>query len=210
MSDARTGVLKYWLATVHRYSISAGVDNVISAFPELNGARVALALGFVAVLAAINLRGVRESGKAFAVPTYGFAAGVLIMIVTGLVRVAVGSPPVAETANYGIEPEPGYATLGLLALIFLALRAFSSGCTALTGVEAIANGVPAFRPPKSVNAAKTLLALGVLAITLFSGITALALIAKVKVVEPEHTCDLVGFANCQTEPQRTVSTASRK
>jgi len=185
-------------------SISAGVDNIISAFPDLNGVRVGLAVSFVAVLAAANLRGVRESGKAFAIPTYGFAAGVLIMIVTGLIRAAVGSPPVAETAAYSIRPEPGYETLTMLGLIFLALRAFSSGCTALTGVEAIANGVPAFRPPKSENAAKTLLALGALAITLFSGITALSMIAEVKVVEPDHACDLVGFPNCETSPQRTV------
>ena len=185
-------------------SISAGVDNIISAFPDLNGIRVGLALSFVLVLAAMNLRGMRESGKTFAIPTYGFAAGVLLMVVTGLVRVAVGSPPVAESAGYGIEPEPGYTSLTVLGVVFLALRAFSSGCTALTGVEAIANGVPAFRSPKSANAAKTLLALGVLAITLFVGITALALIADVKVVEPEHACDLVGFANCETQPQRTV------
>jgi amino acid transporter len=185
-------------------SISAGVDNIISAFPGLNGIRVQLALGLIVLLAAVNLRGVRESGKAFAVPTYAFAAGVLVMIGTGFVRVAVGSPPVAESAGYEVLPEPGYESLTVLGVVFLALRAFSSGCTALTGVEAIANGVPAFRPPKSENAAKTLLALGALAITLFAGITALALIADVRVVEPDHACDLVGFAGCETEPQRTV------
>jgi hypothetical protein len=88
-------------------------------------------------------------------------------------------------------------------LLFFALRAFSSGCTALTGIEAIANGVPAFRPPKSRNAATTLAMLGALAVTMFAGITALALAANVHVAE--NTCDLIGFpGNCQTDPQRTV------
>ncbi len=184
-------------------SVSSGVDNIISAFPGLNGSRVGLALGLVALLAATNLRGVRESGTAFAVPTYGFVAGVLIMIGTGLVRALFGSAPVAESAGLGIRPEAGYASLGGFALVFLVARAFSSGCTALTGVEAIANGVPAFRKPKSRNAATTLLAMGTLAITMFSGVTALALIAKVRVAD--NACDLVGFTgDCHTEPQRTV------
>jgi amino acid transporter len=184
-------------------SVSAGVDNIVSALPGLHSWRVGLALGFVALLAAVNLRGVRESGKAFAVPTYAFAAGVLLMIVTGLIRTLLGSPPVAESASWGIRPEPNYTAVGGFALVFLALRAFSSGCTALTGVEAIANGVPAFRKPKSRNAATTLLALGMLAITMFSGITALALISKVRVAD--HTCDLIGFpGDCRTQPQRTV------
>ncbi|HZB48831.1 MAG TPA: amino acid permease, partial [Mycobacteriales bacterium] len=124
-------------------SVSAGVDNIISAFPGLNPERVTIALVLVALLAAMNLRGVRESGKAFAVPTYAFTAGVLILIVTGLVRVLVGDAPVAESAAWAIEPEPGHEQLAGFALLFLALRAFSSGCTALTGIEAIANGVPA-------------------------------------------------------------------
>jgi amino acid transporter len=184
-------------------SVSSGVDNIISAVPGLNQYRVLIALLLVAFLAAMNLRGVRESGSAFAVPTYAFAAGVLIMIGTGLFRVMLGSRPVAESAGWHVQPEAGYASLGGFAFVFLALRAFSSGCTALTGVEAIANGVPAFRPPKSRNAATTLFALGALAITLFSGVTALALISKVHIAE--HACDLAGFTgNCQTDPQRTV------
>jgi len=184
-------------------SVSAGVDNIISAFPSLNAARVGIAVGLVALLAAANLRGVRESGTAFAIPTYAFTVGVLLLIGTGLLRMAFGSTPEAESAAWTIEPESGYTSLGGLALLFFALRAFSSGCTALTGIEAIANGVPAFRPPKSRNAATTLAILGVLAITMFSGITALALIADVHIAE--NTCDLVGFpGNCETDPQRTV------
>ncbi|HEY6747395.1 MAG TPA: APC family permease, partial [Mycobacteriales bacterium] len=184
-------------------SVSAGVDNVISAFPDLNPARVWLALGLVAILAAANLRGVRESGTAFAIPTYLFTAGVLVLIVTGLLRALFGDSPQAESAAWSIEPQPGHTNLTGLALVFFALRAFSSGCTALTGIEAIANGVPAFRPPKSRNAATTLGMLGLLAVTMFAGITALALIADVHVAA--DTCDLIGFpGDCVNDPQRTV------
>ncbi len=184
-------------------SVSAGVDNIISALPALNPHRVAINLAFVALLMTMNLRGVRESGRAFAVPTYLFIVGVLAMIMVGFARIALGDAPRAETAGYGIRPEPGYAGLSGLALAFLALRAFSSGCTALTGVEAISNGVPAFRQPKSANAAKTMTAMGVIAVTMFSGVTALALLADVRITE--NTCDLVGWrGNCATDPQRTV------
>jgi amino acid transporter len=182
-------------------SVAAGVDNIISAVPELNPYRIPINIGFVALLAAMNLRGVRESGRAFAVPTYLFITGVLTMIVVGFLRTALGDTPVAESAGWGIEAEQvGLAGLGLAVL---ALRAFSSGCTALTGVEAISNGVPAFKPPKSENAATTMAAMGATAIVMFAGITALALIIDVHVAE--NTCDLVGFAgDCTTHPQRTV------
>jgi amino acid transporter len=185
-------------------SVSAGTDNVISAFPTLNEHRVLIAVGLIAVLAAANLRGLRESGKAFAAPTYLFVASILVMIVTGLVRdFATDSPVVAESAEWSITPEPGYGQLAGLALVFFVLRAFASGCTALTGVEAIANGVPAFRPPKSRNAATTLAWMGGLAATMFAGVTALALIGGVKYAE--NTCDLIGFpGDCETDPQRTV------
>jgi amino acid transporter len=184
-------------------SVAAGTDNIISAFPSLDEHRVPIAIGLVALLAAANLRGVRESGKAFAVPTYLFITGIGILIVTGLVRYFVTDGAlVSETAQYTVTPEPAYDQLGGLALLFFALRAFASGCTALTGVEAIANGVPAFRPPKSRNAATTLALMGGIAATMFAGVTALALLADVKYVE--HPCDLEGFADCETEPQRTV------
>ena len=184
-------------------SVSAGTDNIISAFPSLDAYRVPIAVGLVALLAAANLRGVRESGKAFAVPAYLFISGIAVMIVTGLIRYFfTDAGVVSETAKYTVTPEPGYGQLAGLALVFFALRAFSSGCTALTGVEAIANGVPAFKPPKSRNAATTLALMGGIAAAMFSGVTALALLAEVKYVE--HPCDLEGFANCETEPQRTV------
>ena len=183
-------------------SVAAGTDNIISAFPALDEHRVAIAVGLVALLAAANLRGLRESGRTFAVPTYLFVSGILVMVATGLLRQFLGNGITAESAGYTITPEPGFEQVTGVALLFFVLRAFASGCTALTGVEAIANGVPAFKPPKSRNAATTLALMGGIAATMFSGVTALALFADVKYAE--HPCDLVGFTNCETEPQRTV------
>jgi amino acid transporter len=182
-------------------SVAAGVDNIISAVPEVNGYRIAIDIGFIALLMAMNLRGIRESGRTFAIPTYLFIAGVVLMIVIGLARTVAGHPPVAESAGYAVRPEQVGMTG--FALVFLLLRSFSSGCTALTGVEAISNGVPAFRKPKSANAARTMAAMGAIAIVMFVGITVLAMITHVRIAE--NTCDLIGFAgNCQSDPQRTV------
>jgi amino acid transporter len=179
-------------------SVASGVDNIISAFPELHVARVEIAIGFVVVLMAINLRGVSESSKAFAVPTYVFIGSVAVMVVVGLFRTALGDPPVAASAGFEVRHED---VVGAGVLLLL-LRAFASGCSALTGVEAIANGVPAFRKPKVRNAQLTLTAMGLIAICLFAGVTALALISNVHYAE--NACHLIGFANCETEPQRSV------
>ena len=111
----------------------------------------------IVLLTAMNLRGVRESGAAFAVPVYLFMAAVIGMALFGLYRQLNGDLPPAASAGLQLQPEPGYETIGGIALVFLLLRAFSSGCAALTGVEAISNGVPAFKKPKSKNAATTLL-----------------------------------------------------
>ncbi|MFI9201218.1 APC family permease [Streptomyces sp. NPDC053048] len=184
-------------------SVASGVDNIISAVPELSGHRVLMAIGFVVLLTGMNLRGTRESGRAFAAPTYLFITGVLIMVITGLFRYLVGDAPVSESARYGVEAEPADANLAGFALIMLCLRAFSSGCTALTGVEAISNGVPAFRKPKSKNAATTMAVMGAIAVAMFSGVTALALIAKVHIVE--DPCRLIGLTgDCSEYTQRTV------
>ncbi|HZZ97873.1 MAG TPA: APC family permease [Jatrophihabitantaceae bacterium] len=187
-------------------SVSSGVDNIISAAPSLHRERVWMAIVFVILLAAVNLRGLREAGLAFAAPTYLFATGVFIMIATGLFRIIVGDAPVAESAHYGVVPHSGYTTLGFFALMFFALRAFSSGCTALTGVEAIANGVPAFKEPKARNAQLTLVAMGAIAVTMFVGITMLALVAKVHITDPtSDSCHFLNPAtNCLHQPQRTV------
>ncbi|KUJ70473.1 DNA-binding protein [Streptomyces albus subsp. albus] len=184
-------------------SVASGVDNIISALPSLAGQRVPLALFFVALLTAVNLRGMRESGRAFAAPTYLFITAVLIMVGTGLLRYLLGDAPRAESARYGIEAQSGDADLAGVALLMLALRAFSSGCTALTGVEAISNGVPAFRKPKSRNAANTLAAMGFIAVLMFSGVTTLAIVAEVHIAD--DSCRLTGLASpCSDYTQRTV------
>jgi amino acid transporter len=176
---AASALLVDYVLTV-AVSVVAGVAAITSAFPALVPHAVGLSLMFVVLLCLANLRGVRESGKAFAVPTYGFVVLVLGMLGLAAVHLLLGGHVTAESANYSINAV--HHTGGLLT-VFLALRAFASGCTALTGVEAISNGVPAFRPPKSANAAKTLVAMGALAIVMFAGITALAVVAKVHMAE---------------------------
>ncbi len=126
-----------------------------------------MTLGFVGVLMVGNLRGIRESGRIFAVPTYFFIVTTLAMIAVGVWHAATG------TIQPVVTLEPLQSTHAPLAL-FLILTAFSNGCTAMTGVEAVSNGVPAFRPPESKNAATTMLVMAVLAITMFLGITLLA------------------------------------
>ena len=177
-------------------SVASGVDNIISAFPVLNPLRVELAVFFIIVLVAVNLRGVAESSKAFAAPTYLFISSVAIMIVAGLIRTLAGDPPVAESAGYEIEHE-NLVGFGVLLLL---LRAFASGCSALTGVEAIANGVQAFRRPKVRNAQRTLVVMGGIAISLFVGVTALALISRVHYAE--DPMNIAGWV--EGTPQRSV------
>jgi amino acid transporter len=153
-------------------SVSSGVNNLGSAIPWVAEHRVGVAVTVVVVLTAINLRGVRESGFAFAIPTYLFITVTIGMIAWGFVRtVILGDDVRAESAGFDLHAE--HSVVGF-AFVFLLVRAFSSGCAALTGVEAIANGVPAFKPPKSKNAATTLLILGVIAVTMFLGIILLA------------------------------------
>jgi amino acid transporter len=149
-------------------SIAAGVAAITSAMPQWQPHAVALCLGFVLLLMLGNLRGIRESGNLFAGPTYFFIISMLTMIAVGAWRYVTGAiPPIAPAE----QPLPPGTTMLPL---FLLLTAFSNGCTALTGVEAVSNGVPAFRPPESRNAAATLVAMAALAITMFIGITLLA------------------------------------
>jgi len=151
-------------------SVSSGIQNAATALPFLRGHEVSAAVGLVVVLTAMNLRGVRESGKAFAVPVYAFMVGIIGMALVGFYRYLTGGLGQAESAQYTLVPEPGQEALTGIAAGFLLLRAFSSGCAALTGVEAISNGVPAFQKPKSRNAATTLLLMGVLSITMMLSI----------------------------------------
>ncbi|MFL5820382.1 MAG: APC family permease [Solirubrobacteraceae bacterium] len=148
-------------------SVSAGVLAITSAVTSLSSARIELAIGFVALLTLVNLRGVREAGLSFALPAYAFIAAMAVTIAVGLARCATSGCPHATV------PDPIPAGAGALS-IFLVLKAFSSGASALTGIEAIANGVNAFREPQAKNAAQTLGVLAALAISLFLGVSYLA------------------------------------
>jgi amino acid transporter len=148
-------------------SIAAGVFAITSIAPSLEPHKVGLSLAALAVIVFVNLRGVRESGLAFALPTYAFVAAMFALVVVGLAKMVFGTTP------HAVTPDPIATGAGGITL-FVLLRAFSSGSTALTGVEAIANGVNAFRRPHGRNAATTLAVLGVIAITLFLGVSFLA------------------------------------
>ncbi|MEV4944762.1 APC family permease [Streptomyces sp. NPDC053755] len=163
-------------------SISSGIENLGSAIPFVVEHKVLCAVGVIVLLTVMNLRGVKESGSLFAIPTYVFVAGVFLMIAWGAYRgIVLDETMKAPTAAFEIKPE--HQGLAGFALVFLLLRAFSSGCAALTGVEAISNGVPAFRKPKSRNAATTLALMGGLAVTMFCGIIFLAMATDVRMAE---------------------------
>ena len=153
-------------------SVVSGVVAVTSAITSLAPHAVALSVGFVVLLALVNLRGVKESGTAFAVPTYTFVVLTFLLLASGLYQALTGGVRDAASAHLPLEHT---AKVGGVFTLLLCLRAFASGCTALTGVEAISNGVPSFQKPKAKNAAATLTIMGALAITMFSGITALAI-----------------------------------
>ena len=147
-------------------SAAAGVDAVTSAFPRLFPYRVWLCLLAIVIIAIANLRGVRESGKIFAAPTYLFVASILTMVGLGISEAAMG-----RLAEAPYEPHPpGLEGISL----FLFLRAFAAGCTALTGVEAVSDGVPAFKPPEANNARIVMMWLGGISVVMFLGITYLA------------------------------------
>jgi len=174
-------------------SVSAGVANIASAFTALQGHAVVIAVLIVVLIMILNLRGLRESGAAFAVPTYAFILSIAALIVVGVARIVTGTHLRAQSAQYTVHATSTHLTG--FALIFLLMRGFASGCTALTGVEAISNGVPAFKPPKSKNAATTLALLGGIAVTLFIGVTGLAIVTHVHVTS--NNADLVGFHGVQ-------------
>ena len=153
-------------------SVSAGVRAITSAFPALTHYRVWMALFAIAFLTWVNLRGVRESGTFFVIPTYAFIGGVLLVVIIGFMRALglFGLPPLPvkalPTEQVSLIAGAGYA--------WILLRAFAAGCTALTGIEAISDGVQAFKPPESINAAKTLVIMAVIAMSLFTGISFLS------------------------------------
>jgi amino acid transporter len=168
-------------------SVTAGIAAITSAFPALLPFRVELSLLAIALIAWANLRGVRESGTLFALPTYGFVFIFLMLIVVGLVRLLTGTLSLAPAQTI---PVLGHGTQTLT--LFLILRAFASGCTALTGIEAISNGIPAFRKPEADNAGKTLIAMAALLMTMFLGITFLARSLGVVPVEDQTVVSQIG------------------
>ncbi|HUF59732.1 MAG TPA: APC family permease [Actinomycetota bacterium] len=170
---AAAGILASYVLTVS-VSVTAGAIAVTSAAPGLAEHKVGLATSFVVFITIANLRGVKEAGRLFAIPTYGFVGVVGITLLWGMYRCVSDVCPQASTASIPLEAE---ATLTL----FLVLRAFSSGATALTGVEAIADGVQAFRRPQAKNAAATLFLMGAMSIPMFLGITIFARLLEVRV-----------------------------
>src|SRR6185436_16089721 len=168
-------------------SISAGVLAITSAFPGLDSYRIEMCLGFLAILTLGNLRGIRESGNIFAVPTYFFVVSIALLLGAGLYRYLIdGIVPVDAV----LPPGAGQTPLTTLLL----LTAFANGCTAMTGVEAVSNGVPAFRPPEAKNASATLVTMAVLAIVMFVGITVLAHAYKVVPKSAESGISQLGRA----------------
>lgn len=178
-------------------SISAAVANLGSTIPFVEQHSVWFAVAIVVLITFFNLRGVKESGRLFAIPTYLFIASIFIMISVAVFRSIAGQPMVAESSDWEVVQQNAFTGF---ALIFLLARSFSSGTTALTGIEAVANGVPSFRPPKSKNAATTLLLLGLISMAMFSGITWLALKTGVQITSNDS--DLIGLPEGQA--QKTV------
>lgn len=169
-------------------SVSSGIHNVKSLLPFLEGHEGPVAAVVIVALMTLNLRGVKESGTLFAVPTYLFMISILGMVGWGLFQILVLDVPLrAHSAQYGIAGDPTHTGLTGLALVGLLARTFSTGSAALTGVEAISNGVPAFREPKSRNAAATLGLLGVIAVTMMLGIITLANLTGLKLVDGKHS-----------------------
>ena len=157
-------------------SITAGVEAIVSASEGIEPHKITIAFALILFVTLMNLRGVKESGTLFAIPTYGFVVAIFVMILTGVTKCAADCP-VAESANLDLHPETAITFV-------LMLRAFAAGTTALTGVEAIADGVPAFRYPQSRNAATTLLIMAALSTSMFLGISYLA--DRTQVVYLEH------------------------
>ncbi|TLM98134.1 MAG: APC family permease, partial [Actinobacteria bacterium] len=159
-------------------SISAAVAAITSAFPATLRFTVPMAVLFVLLLAVANLRGVRESGALFAPPTYAFIFLLGYMVAFGMWRFISGNPFTVPIPEHGIEPTQALT-------LFLILKAFSSGCSAMTGVEAIANGVQLFKKPESKNARVTMAWMGGILLTLLLGVTALSVLAKLQPSETE-------------------------
>ncbi|MFV0494391.1 APC family permease [Mycobacterium sp.] len=166
-------------------STASAMSNIGSAVPLVAHHKVWFCVAAILLVTAINLRGVRESGVAFAIPTYAFIVGIVAMLGWGFFRIFIlGDHLQAESSeSAGVHMHAEHGKVFGFALVFLVARSFSSGCAALTGVEAISNGVPAFEKPKSRNAATTLLMLGGIAVALLMGIIVLSNMIGVQLVD---------------------------
>lgn len=176
-------------------SISSGANYLTTIFPGLRGSEVPIAVGLIIFLTLVNLRGTREAGTAFAIPTYAYMIAIAVMIIVGFARLFMGNLPTADSAVYDIHAASSHLD-GLTGLggVFLLMRAFSSGCAALTGVEAISNGVPNFKRPKSRNAGITLLMLGGIAASMMISILVLARYTGLQMVDDTSMVYLRGSA----------------
>lgn len=176
-------------------SISSGANYLTTIFPGLRGSEVPIAVGLIIFLTLVNLRGTREAGTAFAIPTYAYMIAIAVMIIVGFVRLFMGNLPMADSAAYDIHAASSHLD-GLTGLggVFLLMRAFSSGCAALTGVEAISNGVPNFKRPKSRNAGITLLMLGGIAASMMISILVLSRYTGLQMVDDTSMVYLHGSA----------------
>ena len=176
-------------------SISSGANYLTTIFPGLRGSEVPIAVGLIIFLTLVNLRGTREAGTAFAIPTYAYMIAIAVMISVGFVRLFMGNLPMADSAAYDIHAASSHLD-GLTGLggVFLLMRAFSSGCAALTGVEAISNGVPNFKRPKSRNAGITLLMLGGIAASMMISILVLARYTGLQMIDDTSMVYLHGSA----------------
>lgn len=176
-------------------SISSGANYLTTIFPGLRGSEVPIAVGLIIFLTLVNLRGTREAGTAFAIPTYAYMIAIAVMIIVGFARLFMGNLPTADSAVYDIHAASSHLD-GLTGLggVFLLMRAFSSGCAALTGVEAISNGVPNFKRPKSRNAGITLLMLGGIAASMMISILVLARYTRLQMVDDTSLVYLHGSA----------------
>jgi len=183
---AAAALLTDYVLTV-AVSVSSGIFNLASAFPALADWTVPLIVGCILLVMAVNLRGVRESGSIFALPTYIFIVSVLLLVAMGLARTALGQPPQVS----GVTPIA--VPVESLSLLLL-MRAFADGCSAMTGTEAISNGTPAFKPPEWRNAQTTMVTMAVVLAVVFLGISYLATVSGAVPSEHESVLSQIGAA----------------
>jgi len=184
-------------------SVSAAIANLASVFPVIADQAVLWAIAVIVIITVLNLRGWGRSGWWLAIPSYAFILAIFFVTATAVIRMASGDTPQAASAQWQIV---GDESLTGIVLLFLVARAFSSGTTALTGIETVTNGVPQFREPAGKNAAATLLIAGVISMAMFIAITWLALTTNVRVTEDDN--NIIGLPSGETQQTVIVQIAS--